>query len=118
VLELLIAPMHDVRLVTAMLFLAGICFTVFSANANSTVQLEAPDALRGRVLSIYFYAWVGLTPVGSLIVGWLCDRGGTELAFVVLGLAGLAAVAASSWQLLQHRPVTLLGDPRARAEAR
>jgi MFS family permease len=116
--ELAIAPLHDVRLVAVVLFLAGICFTIYSANANATVQLEAPDRLRGRVLGIYFYAWVGLTPIGSLLVSWLCDVGGTELAFAVLALAGMAAVAFASWQLLQGGPLTRVGDRAARAEAR
>ena len=103
--ELAIAPLRTVWLVAAVLFIAGICFTVFTANANTTVQLEAPDHLRGRVLGIYFYAWNGLAPLGALVVGWLCSVGGTELAFAVLGCIGLAAVALSSWQLLSSRGI-------------
>ena len=45
--------------------------------------------MRGRVLGLYYYAWNGLAPLGALLVGWLCDRGGTELAF---GVGGLRAV--------------------------
>jgi MFS family permease len=101
--ELVVAPLRDVWLVAGMLFLAGICFTVYTANANTTVQLEAPDHLRGRVLGIYFYAWNGLAPVGALAVGWLCDVGGTQLAFLVLGVAGILAVAYSSLRLVHTR---------------
>jgi len=103
--ELAIAPLRAVWLVAAMLFIAGICFTIFAANANTTVQLESPDHLRGRVLAIYFYAWNGLAPLGALLVGWLCTVGGTELAFAVLGCCGLVAVALSSWQLLSSRGI-------------
>ncbi len=42
------------------------------------------------MLGLYYYAWNGLAPLGALIVGWLCDRGGTELAFVVGGASALA----------------------------
>ncbi len=103
VCELAIAPLRAVSLVAGMLFLAGICFTIYTANANTTVQLEAPDHLRGRVLGIYFYAWNGLAPLGALLVGWLCEVGGTELAFLVLGVSGLLAVAYSSVHLVRTR---------------
>jgi MFS family permease len=103
VCELAIAPLRTVWLVAAVLFVAGICFTVFTANANATVQLEAPDHLRGRVLGIYFYAWNGLAPLGALLVGWLCDVGGTQLAFLVIGVAGIGAIAYSSLHLLHER---------------
>ena len=56
------------------------------------MQLDTPDYLRGRILSLYFYAWNGLAPLGGLIVGWLCATGGTELAFAVAGAAGLVMV--------------------------
>jgi hypothetical protein len=63
------------------------------------------------VLGLYYYAWNGLAPVGALIVGWLCDHGGTELAFAVSGGAGVAAVAAGALALhdlrLRERPVAL-----------
>jgi MFS family permease len=102
--ELAIAPLRAVWLVAAALFLAGICFTVFTANSNATVQLASPDHLRGRVLGIYFYAWNGLAPLGALIVGWLCAVGGTQLAFTVLGCSGLATVVAASWRLAAAHP--------------
>jgi membrane associated rhomboid family serine protease len=41
------------------------------------------------VLSLYYYAWNGLAPLGGVIVGWLCAAGGTELAFAVAGASGL-----------------------------
>jgi MFS family permease len=103
VCELAIAPLRTVWLVAAVLFVAGICFTVFTANANASVQLESPDHLRGRVLGIYFYAWNGLAPLGALFVGWLCEVGGTQLAFLVIGVAGIGVVAYSSLRLLRER---------------
>ena len=60
-------------------------FTSYTANSNASIQLASPDHLRGRVLGLYYYAWNGLAPLGAVIVGWLCDRGGTELALFVGG---------------------------------
>jgi MFS family permease len=88
--ELAIAPVHSIPLDVLLLFACGIFFTSYTANANTRLQLDAPDHLRGRVLSLYYYAWNGLAPLGGLIVGWLSATGGTELAFAVAGAAGLA----------------------------
>jgi MFS family permease len=88
--ELAIAPVHSIPLDVLLLFACGIFFTSYTANANTRLQLDAPDHLRGRVLSLYYYAWNGLAPLGGLVVGWLSATGGTELAFAVAGAAGLA----------------------------
>jgi MFS family permease len=88
--ELLLAPVHGVAAASVLLFVCGVFFTSYTANANASIQMASPDHLRGRVLGLYYYAWNGLAPLGALLVGWLCDRGGTELA---LGVGGTAAIA-------------------------
>ena len=45
------------------------------------------------MLGLYYYAWNGLAPIGALLVGWMCDTGGTELAFLVGGTCALAMTA-------------------------
>src|SRR5665811_2161164 len=74
-------------------------FTAWSANANASMQLAAPDRLRGRIIAIYFYAFNGTGPAAGLLAGWLCARGGTQLAFVVAGVVGLAGTAAAAVRL-------------------
>lgn len=98
VFELLIAPVSTVYAVGILLFFCGVFFTSYTANSNAAIQLESPDYIRGRVLGLYYYAWNGLAPVGALLVGWLCDTGGTRLAFAVAGASAL-------W-------VTAMGPPR------
>jgi MFS family permease len=88
--ELLIAPVHGVTTAAVLLFVCGVFFTSYTANSNAAVQLTSPDYIRGRVLGLYYYAWNGLAPLGALLVGWLCDRGGTELAFAIGGAAAVA----------------------------
>jgi MFS family permease len=86
--ELLIAPVHSTPLAGVLLFFCGIAFTSYTANSNTALQLASPDHIRGRVLGLYYYAWNGLAPLGALLVGWMCDVGGTGLAFAVGGVAG------------------------------
>jgi MFS family permease len=97
--ELLLAPMRGALLAGILLFFTGLGFTVWSANSNAAMQLAAPDRLRGRIIGIYFYAFNGTGPLGGLLVGWLCATGGTELAFVVAGILGLAGTAAAAQRL-------------------
>jgi MFS family permease len=97
--EVLIAPAHSLALASVLLFLSGLFFATYTATANAKIQLVTPDHLRGRVLGLYFYAWNGLSPFGALFVGWLCDRGGTPLAFTVAGCSALAATAGGYFAL-------------------
>ncbi len=92
VLMLCLAPVHQALLAGILLIGVGACFTLFAANANALVQLAAPEHLRGRVVALYLFAFVGLAPIGSLLSGWLVEIGGTALAFSVTGVAGLLAV--------------------------
>ena len=78
-----------------LLFVTGVCFTLWTSNANSILQLGAPDHLRGRVVSLYLWAFAGLAPIGGLLAGWLGEVGGTQLSFAVAGLTGLAMTAPS-----------------------
>jgi MFS family permease len=103
--EILLAPANTTAFVALLLFVTGVGFTLWTANSNSMLQLEAPDHLRGRVVGLYFYAFLGTGPFGGLLAGWLCDVGGTELAFFVTGFACLAAVALGAMRLRPPRPV-------------
>ena len=93
VLALLLAPVQDAYLAGLLLVGVGVSFTLFTANANALVQLASPDHLRGRLIGIYLFAFLGLAPVGGLLAGWLADIGGTSLAFAVAGTTSLATIA-------------------------
>ena len=86
---LLLAPLETVWLCGFLLFVTGVCFTLWTSNANTILQLRAPDELRGRVVSLYLWAFAGLAPIGGLLAGWLTEIGGTQLAFTVAGTTGL-----------------------------
>jgi MFS family permease len=94
--ELLLAPVRTTALAGVLLFVCGIAFTSYTANSNASIQLASPDYIRGRVLGLYYYGWNGIAPVGALLVGWMCDRGGTELAFLVGGLCALVMTLAGA----------------------
>jgi MFS family permease len=88
-----LALVNSVDVALVLLVLLGMSFSFFTASANALVQLASPPHLRGRVMSLYLFAFAGLAPVGGLVAGWLAEHGGTPLAFGVAGASGLAAIA-------------------------
>ena len=78
----------------ALLFVAGTCLVTANSSLNSLVQENAPPALKGRVLSIYGFAFRGGMPLGSLLAGALMRSLGPSA--VVGGFALLLAVIASA----------------------
>jgi MFS family permease len=95
--ELAVAPLHTLVLVCVLLAVIGFTFSTFAAGSMTTLQLDTPDHIRGRVLGLYGYAWNGPPAFLSPVLGWLCATGGTELAFFISGLlALLVAVAAAA----------------------
>ncbi len=55
----------------AALAFAGGASIAFMSMGNSTLQLTAEPAMRGRVMSLWFVAFQGSTPIGGPIVGWV-----------------------------------------------
>jgi MFS family permease len=108
--ELLIAPLRSTPLIALLLFIGGICFTTWSSNSNSLIQLAAPDYLRGRLIGLYFFAFAGTGTAGGILSGWLTAAGGTELAFAVAGIAGLSV---SFYVWLRSRTVSLVEEQPA-----
>jgi MFS family permease len=91
--ELALAPQRSLLLVCALLFATGIFYTLWGTNALSVLQLEAPEHLRGRAASLYFFAFQGGAPLGGLLAGWLTAVGGTRLAFLLGGTISLGMAA-------------------------
>jgi MFS family permease len=106
-----LAFVHSVDVALVLLLLLGMSFSFFTSSANALVQLASPPHLRGRVMSLYLFAFAGLAPIGGLVAGFLAEQGGTELAFGLAGLAGLLVIAWAAYALFSDalRP--------ARAEA-
>jgi MFS family permease len=83
--ELVLAPQRSIIGVILMLLVTGICYTLYTSNTNSLVQISTPGYLQGRVAGLYSYIFAGTSSFGSLLAGALAATGGTELAFLVAG---------------------------------
>jgi MFS family permease len=83
-----LAPSLPVELFA--LALAGGASISFMATGNSTLQLNAAPTMRGRVMSLWFVAFQGSTPIGGPIVGWVMAQAGARAG---LGLGGVTCLA-------------------------
>src|SRR5213078_428505 len=74
----------------------GAASVTFAAGVNSSLQLSADGASRGRVMSLYSVVFLGSTPIGAPIVGWLAQTAGPRAGLLLGGAAAvLTAVGAS-----------------------
>lgn len=74
----------------AMMLIAGFGAIAMAATANTTIQLTVPDALRGRVMSVYTTTFAGSVPLGGLAAGAIASGFGADVA---MGVGGAATAA-------------------------
>jgi predicted MFS family arabinose efflux permease len=79
-----------------LLALTGFSGTIVMAGCNTSLQLGAPDALRGRVMSLYTLLSGGIFPLGAFWVGFVSEHWGVSRAFLINGAIDLVAVGALS----------------------
>jgi MFS family permease len=65
---------------------AGCLMAVNGILANTRLQLEAPDRLRGRVMGFYSFVVLGMAPFGAFQAGWVSEHFGVRTAFAVGGV--------------------------------
>jgi len=83
---ILIGLQRGYGLTALLLALCGWCMVTFYGMANTTVQLNTEDRLRGRVMSVYTFTFGGLSPIGSLFAGTLAHWLKAPLTFALGGL--------------------------------
>ena len=99
------AASKHVPLSGAMLVLVGASMMAVFAMVNSLVQLITTNEMRGRVMSLYNFAFRGGMPMGNIVTGWLVPM---VSAPVVLGANGLLLVAIGLYLFLVQRRVAAL----------
>ncbi|ADI08019.1 major facilitator superfamily permease [Streptomyces bingchenggensis BCW-1] len=93
-LEIAAALSPTFWLFAALMVPIGIFSLTFNVTANSSVQLATDPAMRGRVMSLFMMVFVGGTPIGGPLVGWLTDTYGARVGFAAGGLISAAAAVA------------------------
>lgn len=96
-----VAPSLPVELIA--LALAGGASISFMSTGNSTLQLGAAPNMRGRVMSLWFVAFQGSTPIGGPIVGWVMAQAGARAG---LGVGGVSCLLVAMLGLMALRRLT------------
>lgn len=87
----LAALMPSLALEIPALALLGASAVTFAAAINSSLQLAVEPHMRGRVMALYSVVFLGSTPIGGPLVGWLSEAYDPRAALLLAASAGLAA---------------------------
>jgi MFS family permease len=118
-----LAPSFIVTLV--LLVPTGFCMIYFAQAANQRVQMGTDAVVRGRVMALYVLVFMGTTPVGAPVVGWVGEAFGPRTAIwaggaITMVVALVIFALEQRWHgvrlRLDRRPMRLTVAPRATAE--
>lgn len=86
-----------------LLLLAGLTSLTVMTSANTSVQLATDPQMRGRVMALYMAIFLGGTPIGSPVLGWVGDVWGPRATLAIGAVAcGLAVLAAGAYLLRRN----------------
>ena len=89
----------------AMLVLVGWSIITQLASSNTLIQSMVPDALRGRVMAVYSMMFMGMSPIGALVAGWIAERIGAPDTVVIGGAVCVVAAIVFNIRLPAMRGV-------------
>jgi MFS family permease len=103
VIEVVAGSMPTFETTAALLVPAGLAMLAFTTAANAAVQLGVEPTMRGRVMALYLMCFMGGTPIGAPIIGWVAGAFGPRWGMIGGGLicvvAALSLLAARSWSM-------------------
>ncbi|MEV6022405.1 MFS transporter [Streptomyces sp. NPDC052036] len=90
-LEVVTAGAPSLWLFALLMVPIGIAGLTVNVTANTAVQMGTDPAMRGRVMALFMMVFMGGTPLGAPVVGWITDAYGARIGFVLGGLVSFAA---------------------------
>jgi MFS family permease len=102
-LEILAGSMPGFGATALMLVLVGLAMLTFTTAANSSVQLGVEATMRGRVMALYLMCFLGGTPIGAPIVGWVANTVGPRWGMIGGGLVCMAMAVGMALYLVRRR---------------
>jgi MFS family permease len=106
VLILLVAIAPTIELAALVLIPLGAVSVTFAAGVNSALQLAVTPEMRGRVMALYSIVFLGSTPIGGPLSGWLAETWSPRVALLVGGAAALIAAVAARAAFARREPAT------------
>jgi MFS family permease len=95
----------------------GAASIAFMVTGNSTLQLRADPAMRGRVMALFSVVFLGSTPIGAPLAGWTAEVMGPRVAFSIGGAVAVIAGTVALRTVFKGLDSTVPVDPTADAVA-
>lgn len=95
----LLSAMPTITLVYSIMPFVGAASVAVIALSNATLQLNSDPKFRGRVMALFSMAFLGSTPIGAPLLGFIAEQTSPRISLLIGGLAALAA-AAYGWRVL------------------
>ena len=111
--EMIAAAAPDELMYTAALVPVGAATLMFLTAANSTVQLAAADAIRGRVMGVYLLVFIGSGAIGGPLLGYIDQHFGPRAGMLLAGLAPAIVLAVVCQRLARETGLRLHWQPHA-----
>ncbi|GAC1330833.1 MAG: MFS transporter [Mycobacteriales bacterium] len=108
VLEVVVGLMPTYASFAALLLPVGIATITFTTAANSSIQLASAPEMRGRVMAIYIMVFLGGTPVGAPVIGYLADVFGPRSTLVAGGVISAVSSVVIGTLLARRRGVHVI----------
>jgi MFS family permease len=99
------ALMPTYELFAISLIPVGLSSLTLMTAANASVQMSTEPAMRGRVMALYLAVFMGGTPLGSPVIGWVGERFGARWTILIGAIAALVTAAAAIGWLVLHKGV-------------
>ncbi|HEX2095887.1 MAG TPA: MFS transporter [Solirubrobacterales bacterium] len=115
-LAVLAATMPSLALEVPIVAMLGAAAVTFAAAINSSLQLSVEPHMRGRVMALYSVVFLGSTPIGAPLAGWLSEAYDPRVALLLAASSGLAAAWAAR-VTLGRRQAGAMPSRRARSAA-
>lgn len=91
VLEMVAAAVPQYWLFALLMVPIGVFGLTVNVTANTAVQMATDPAMRGRVMALFMMVFMGGTPLGAPVVGWITDTYGARAGFLAGGVVSAAA---------------------------
>ncbi|MFH8452605.1 MFS transporter [Streptomyces fungicidicus] len=90
-LEILAAASPELWMFALIMVPLGLVSMTVNVTTNTSLQMSTDPAMRGRVMALYMMVFLGGSPVGAPIVGWVTDTYGARVGFAAGGAVAVAA---------------------------
>jgi len=106
----LTAAAPNVALACVALVVTGAAAFSFVTLCSTTLQLHSSTSYRGRIMALWVFVYIGTTPLGSILTGWITEAGGPRIALLVGSAACLVATGIAARVHTPPNPDAALTD--------